>query len=62
MKFEPKLYRLSNGIPVILDPTDIATASVKIVFKTGGRDEKPDELVDILVDMFRCLYAEDIDE
>ncbi len=43
MKFEPKLYRLSNGIPVILDQMDIATASVKIVFKTGGRDEKPDE-------------------
>ena len=43
MKFEPKLYRLSNGIPVILDPMDIETTIVKIVFKTGGRDEKPED-------------------
>ena len=43
MKFEPKLYHLSNGIPVILDPMDLKTAVIKIVFKTGGRDEKPNE-------------------
>lgn len=43
MKFEPKLYRLSNGIPVILDPMDLETVSVKIAFDTGSRDEKPNE-------------------
>jgi len=43
MKFEPELYHLSNGIPVILDPMDLKTATVKIVFKTGGRDESPKE-------------------
>lgn len=43
MKFEPKLYHLSNGVTVILDPMDLETAKVKIVFKTGGRDEKPNE-------------------
>lgn len=43
MKFEPKLYRLSNGVPVILDPMDIETVAIKIAFDTGSRDEKPDE-------------------
>ncbi|MBR3147777.1 MAG: insulinase family protein [Alphaproteobacteria bacterium] len=43
MKFEPKLYHLSNGIPVILDPMDIETVAVKIAFDTGSRDETPNE-------------------
>lgn len=43
MKFEPTLYKLSNGIPVILDPMDLETVNVKIIFKTGGRDETADE-------------------
>ena len=43
MKFEPKLYHLSNGVTVILDPMDLETVNVKIVFKTGSRDEKPNE-------------------
>ena len=43
MKIEPKLYRLSNGIPVILDPMDLETVAVKIAFDTGSRDEKPSE-------------------
>ena len=43
MKFEPTMHKLSNGIPVILDPMDLETVNVKILFKTGGRDEKPNE-------------------
>lgn len=43
MKFEPKLYRLSNGVTVILDSMDIETVYVKIGFDTGSRDEKPNE-------------------
>ena len=43
MKIEPKLYHLANGVPVILDPMDLETAYVNIVFKTGACDEKPDE-------------------
>ena len=43
MKFEPKLYHLSNGIPVILDDMDIASTRISITFDTGSRDEKPDE-------------------
>ncbi len=43
MKFEPKLYHLSNGVTVILDPMDIETTHVKINFYTGARDEKPNE-------------------
>ena len=43
MKFEPILHKLSNGIPVILDNMDLETVNIKIVFKTGGRDESPDE-------------------
>lgn len=43
MKFEPKLYRLSNGVTVILDPMDVETAAVRITFDTGSRDEKQNE-------------------
>ena len=43
MNFEPKLYRLSNGIPVILDNMDIETATVNVAFDTGARDERPNE-------------------
>ncbi len=43
MKFEPKLYHLSNGVSVILDPMDLETVAVKIAFDTGSRDEKPSE-------------------
>jgi predicted Zn-dependent peptidase len=43
MKFEPKLYRLSNGVTVIIDPMDLETVAIKITFDTGSRDEKPNE-------------------
>ena len=43
MKFEPTLHKLSNGVTVILDPMDLETACVKIAFKTGSIDEKPNE-------------------
>ena len=43
MKFEPTLHKLSNGVTVILDPMDLETVNVKIVFKTGGRDESLNE-------------------
>ena len=43
MKFEPKLYHLSNGVPVILDPMDIETTYVQIDFYTGAKDEQPNE-------------------
>ena len=43
MNFNPELYFLSNGIPVILDSMDLATTKVKILFQTGGRDESKDE-------------------
>lgn len=43
MNFNPELYFLSNGIPVILDSMDLATTKVKILFQTGGRDEDSDE-------------------
>lgn len=43
MKFEPTLHKLSNGVSVILDPMDLETAFVKITFKTGSADEKPNE-------------------
>lgn len=33
MKFEPTLHKLSNGVTVILDPTDTAVANVRVVFK-----------------------------
>ncbi|MDR0319683.1 MAG: insulinase family protein [Rickettsiales bacterium] len=43
MKFEPTLHKLSNGISVILDPFDLETVNVKVRFRTGARDETPDE-------------------
>lgn len=43
MKYKPELHKLSNGVPVILDPMDMETAQFKIVFFTGSRDEKPNE-------------------
>ena len=43
MKFEPKLYHLSNGVTVILDPMDIETTYVQIDFFTGAKDEQPNE-------------------
>ena len=43
MKFEPTLHKLSNGVTVILDPMDMATASIKVSFATGSRDEAPHE-------------------
>lgn len=44
MRFEPKLYKLSNGMPVILDnmPEQEIT-DAKLVFFTGSRDEQPHE-------------------
>lgn len=43
MKYEPMLHKLSNGVTVILDPMDIETTSVKVLFCTGSRDELPNE-------------------
>lgn len=43
MKFNPVLHKLSNGIPVLLDPMDLETTNVKILFRTGARDEAPNE-------------------
>ena len=43
MKFEPKLYHLSNGVSVILDSMDLETVAIKIAFDTGSRDETPNE-------------------
>ena len=43
MKFEPSLHKLSNGVTVILDPTDTASTKVVVAFDTGSRDEKPNE-------------------
>ena len=43
MKFDPKLYKLSNGVCVVLDNMDIETAFVQINFFTGSRDENPNE-------------------
>ena len=43
MKYNPTLHKLSNGVTVILDPMDIETVSAKVVFRTGMRDEKPNE-------------------
>jgi len=42
MKFKPTLHFLSNGIPVILDHMDIATATMVLKFNTGPRNEGPD--------------------
>ncbi len=44
MQYEPQLHKLSNGVTVILDPMDLASACVKVYFKTGNRDEAPHEL------------------
>ncbi len=43
MEFAPTLHKLSNGVTVILDPMDIESASVKVLFRTGNRDEAPHE-------------------
>ena len=43
MKYNPTLYKLSNGVTVILDPMDLATTSIKVSFATGSQDEKPNE-------------------
>ncbi|MCL2889874.1 MAG: insulinase family protein, partial [Alphaproteobacteria bacterium] len=43
MKFAPIAYKLSNGIPVILDPMDIATTGMTVSFGVGARDEAPHE-------------------
>ena len=43
MKFEPQLHKLPNGITVILDPMDLETVTFKVLFRTGSRDEKPNE-------------------
>jgi predicted Zn-dependent peptidase len=39
VQFVPTLHKLSNGIPVIIDPMDIATACMSVSFGTGSRDE-----------------------
>ncbi len=43
MEFAPTLHKLSNGVTVILDPMDIESASVKVLFRTSNRDEAPHE-------------------
>ena len=43
MQYNPSLHKLSNGVIVILDPMDNETTTVKVCFKTGSRDETPDE-------------------
>jgi len=43
MNFNPTLHKLSNGVTVILDPMDLETANVKVLFRTGSRDEAPHE-------------------
>lgn len=43
MQYNPTLHELSNGVTVILDPMDNETTTVKVCFKTGSRDEAPDE-------------------
>ena len=43
MNFEPTMHKLSNGITVILDPMDVATAELSVCFRTGGMDETPQE-------------------
>lgn len=35
MKFEPKLYKLSSGLTVILDPMEAASTKVIVAFDTG---------------------------
>lgn len=43
MKFAPQLHKLSNDLTVILDPMDLETINFKVLFRTGSRDEKPNE-------------------
>ncbi len=43
MQYNPTLHKLSNGVTVILDPMDLETANVKVLFRTGSRDEAPHE-------------------
>ncbi|MBE6459390.1 MAG: insulinase family protein [Alphaproteobacteria bacterium] len=43
MKYNPTLHKLSNGVTVILDPMDIETVAIKVLFTTGDRDELPHE-------------------
>lgn len=43
MKFAPTLHKLSNGISVILDPMDLETVAMRILFRTGSRDETESE-------------------
>ncbi len=43
MQYNPTLHKLSNGVTVILDPMDLETVNVKVLFRTGVRDENPSE-------------------
>ncbi|MCL2331425.1 MAG: insulinase family protein, partial [Proteobacteria bacterium] len=43
MQFTPTLHKLSNGLPVILDPMDIETACMSISIGAGSRNESPAE-------------------
>lgn len=43
MQYNPTLHKLSNGVTVILDPMDLETVNVKVLFRTGSRDEMPNE-------------------
>lgn len=42
MKFAPRIHKLSNGLNVILDNFDIATACVEIDIHSGANDETTD--------------------
>lgn len=44
MKFEPTLHKLPSGLTVILDPMDLETTTISVLFKTGARDETPAEM------------------
>ena len=44
MKFEPTLHKLPSGLTVILDPMDLETTTISVLFKTGSRDETPAEM------------------
>lgn len=43
MNYNPTLHKLSNGVTVILDPMDLETVNVKVLFRIGSRDEAPHE-------------------
>lgn len=43
MKYNPTLYKLSNGITVILDPMGCEITDVMVHFSTGSRDESPEQ-------------------